>query len=192
MATHIDSIAGSKIEKVARPEFYRRLLPGDLIFCQGRLHISYAIEYATRSPFSHVVKAWLPGDWCTQWLTLEATIDRGVHVGLLSDYVDSYKGDLVIGRRSLTQAEIEGEVNTGLNLVDDKYDWKQEVSVAARKLVSSLPLIEPKSELYCSGLQYVMSLASSKPLQRPAESYPTPEENWTDPSVVPVCALLKN
>ncbi|MFL6427892.1 MAG: hypothetical protein ACJ71S_06580 [Acidobacteriaceae bacterium] len=190
MAQHIDSIAGSEIEKVTRLEFYSRLQPGDLIFCQGRFRVSQVIEGATHSPFSHVLKAWLPGDWCTQWLTLEATIDRGVHVGLLSDYIDSYHGDIVIGRRGLKTTEMEREVNQGLSLVDDKYDWQQEVSVAARKLLKCLPLIEPRSELYCSGLQYVMSLASSQPLQRPAESYPTPEDNWTDPSVSAVCALL--
>jgi hypothetical protein len=191
MAQHIDSIARSDIEKVARTEFYSRLRPGDLIFCQGRKPISYAIEAATHSPFSHVLMAWLPGDWCSQWMTLEATIDRGVHVGLLSDYIDNYDGDLVIGRRNLSQQQIEAEVNCGLLLVDDKYDWKQEISMAARKLLRCLPLIEPKGELYCSGLQYAMSLASKQPLQRPGLNYPTPEENWTDPTVAPVCALVK-
>jgi hypothetical protein len=55
-----------------------------------------------------------------------------------------------------------------------------------------LPLIEPKKELYCSGLQYAMSLATPYPLQRSSANYPTPEDNWTDPTVTPVCALVKS
>ena len=190
MARHIDSVAGSTIERVTRAGLYAALRPGDLLFCAGRGCVSEGIGAVTHSPFSHVLMAWLPDAWCTQWLTLEATIDRGVHVGLLSDYIDGYRGDVVLARRNLPIAEICAEVNAGLALVDDKYDWQQEVSIVARKLIRCLPLLQPKVELYCSGLQYVMSLASRAPLQRPAQSYPTPEDNWTDPSVQPVCALL--
>lgn len=136
--------------------------------------------------------AWTPGAWAGQWLTLEATFGRGVHVGLLADYVDHYDGDVVLARRpQLTQAMIEAELARGFSLLDDSYDWQQEVSIAARKLVKALPLLQPKRELYCSGLQYAMSLATPYPLKRPLASYPTPEDNWTDPSVEPVCALTK-
>lgn len=191
MAEHISSIAQSKLVQVTKDELYAQIRPGDLVFCSGRATISNTIERVTYSPFSHVLMAWVPGPWTKQWLTLEATIDRGVHVGVLADYVDNYDGDLALARRTLSEAEILAEVNAGLALVDDKYDWAQEVSIVGHKLIHKLPVLHPKSELYCSGLQYVMSLASSKPLQRPAENYPTPEDNWTDPSVMPVCALLK-
>jgi hypothetical protein len=135
---------------------------------------------------------WSPGAWCPQWLTLEATIQKGVHVGLLRDYVESYPGDLVVARRPLlTEAMIEAEVCKGLDLVDDNYDWIQEVSIASRKLCAVLPLIEPKNELYCSGLQYAMSLVTPYPLQRPTANYPTPEDNWTDPTVEAVCAYRR-
>jgi hypothetical protein len=192
MAEHISSVAQSKLLQVTKDELYAQIRPGDLFFCSGRANISYAIEDATKSPFSHVLKAWVPGSWAKQWLTLEATIDRGVHVGVLADYVDNYDGDLVLARRTLSEAEILAEVNAGLALLDDKYDWAQEVSIVGHKLIHKLPVVHPKAQLYCSGLQYVMSLASSEPLQRPAENYPTPEDNWTDPSVTPVCALVRS
>lgn len=125
--------------------------------------------------------------------TLEATFSKGVHVGVLADYVDRYDGDLVVARRSALSPEMfQAELDRGFSLLDDSYDWQQEVSIVARKLIKSLPLIEPKKELYCSGLQYAMSLATPYPLQRFSANYPTPEDNWTDTSVIPVCALVKS
>jgi len=192
MAKHVQSVRGSGIAAVSRGELYQRIRPGDLVFCSGRAAISSCIEGLTASPWSHVLMAWLAGPWCSQWLTLEATFEKGVHVGLLSDYVDGYDGDLAVARRpALELAMIEAEVNRGLSLLDDGYDWRQEVSIAARKLVAGLPLLKPEKELYCSGLQYAMGLATPYPLQRPAENYPTPEDNWTDATVEPVCALIR-
>lgn len=192
MAAHIESIASSGIARVCKGEFYERIRPGDLLFCSGQQAISRAIEGETLSPWSHVLMAWTPGPWAAQWLTLEATFGKGVHVGLLADYVDRYNGDIVLARRPvLALPMIEAELARGFSLLDDSYDWQQEVSVAARKLVKSLPLLQPRQELYCSGLQYAMSLAAPHPLQRPLASYPTPEDNWTDPTVEAVCALTR-
>lgn len=192
MAAHVESVAASGLAKVTKGEFYERIRPGDLIFCSGREAISEVIEGETHSPWSHVLMAWTPGGWARQWLTLEAAFGRGVHVGLLSDYVDCYDGDVVLARRpALTQAMVETELALGFSLLDDGYDWQQEVSIAARKLVKALPLLQPKQEMYCSGLQYAMSLATPYPLQRPLASFPTPEDNWTDATVEPVCALMR-
>ena len=192
MAAHIRCMAESGIKAVTRGELYQQIRPGDLLFCSGNEAISRTIEDATASPWSHVLMAWLPGSWSSQWLTLEATFARGVHVGLLADYIDGYRGEIAVASRPCLSAQmIRSALNRGLSLLDDNYDWQQEVSIAARKLVKSLPLIEPKHELYCSGLQYAMSLATKFPLQRPLANYPTPEDNWTDPTVVPVCTLLR-
>lgn len=191
MAAHIQSVAGSGIKKVSRGEIYKEIRPGDLLFCSGTEMISRAIEGITASPWSHVLMVWLPGPWCPQWLTLEATFTKGVHVGLLADYINGYDGDMVLANRPVLSPQmIQDELEHGLSLLDDHYDWQQEVSVAARKLISAVPLIEPKKELYCSGLQYAMSLATPYPLQRPEACYPTPEENWTDPTVEPICAIV--
>lgn len=192
MAAHIRSIAESGITTVTKGELYQQIRPGDLLFCSGREAISRAIEDATASPWSHVLMAWMAGPWCQQWLTLEATFSKGVHVGVLADYVDRYDGNLVLASRpALSPEMIQAELDRGLSLLDESYDWQQEVSIAVRKLIKSLPLIEPKNELYCSGLQYAMSLATLYPLQRASASYPTPEDNWTDPTVQPVCALIR-
>ena len=192
MAAHVESVATSGQAKVTKGEFYKRIRPGDLVFCSGREAVSRAIEDGTHSPWSHVLMAWTPGGWAGQWLTLEATFGRGVHVGLLADYVDCYDGDVALARRAvLTPAMVEAELARGFSLLDDCYDWQQEVSIAARKLVKALPLLQPKQEMYCSGLQYAMSLATPYPLQRPLASFPTPEDNWTDTTVEPVCALAR-
>jgi hypothetical protein len=189
VAIHIDNVESSSIRQVDKFEFYKQLKWGDLIFCCGQAGISKGIEAITRSPFSHVLMAWLPGG-ATQWLTLESTFDRGVHVGRLSDYVDGYDGDLVMTRRQvLTAAEKMSALNAGLGVLEDGYDWKQEVSITAHRLVHALPIERSQKEFYCSGLQYFMSLATPYPLRRPEANYPTPEDLWTDPTVIPICAL---
>ena len=189
MAIHIDSVTSSTIRQVDKFDFYEQLEWGDLIFCCGREAISKEIEAITGSPFSHVLMAWLPGG-ATQWLTLESTFHRGVHVGKLSDYVDDYDGDLVIARRQvLTAAEKMLALNVGLSVLDDAYDWRQEVSLAAHRVIHTLPIERPQKEFYCSGLQYFMSLATPYPLRRPGANYPTPEDLWIDPTVTPICAL---
>lgn len=189
MAIHIDNVKSSGIREVDKLEFYEQLHWSDLIFCCGREAISKEIEAITHSPFSHVLMAWLP-DGATQWLTLESTFHRGVHVGKLSDYVDTYDGDLVMTRRTvLTDAEKMSALNVGLSVLGNAYDWQQEVSIAAHRLIHALPIERPQKEFYCSGLQYFMSLATPYPLRRPGVNYPTPEDLWIDPTVIPICAL---
>ena len=189
MAIHIDSVKSSGIRQVEKLDFYNELEWGDLIFCCGRKEISKEIETVTHSPFSHVLMAWLP-DGATQWLTIESTFHRGVHVGKLSDYVDDYGGDLVMARRQvLTPDEKMSALNVGLNVLEDAYDWQQEVTMVAHRLLHALPIQMPQKEFFCSGLQYFMSLATPHPLRRPGENYPTPEDLWLDPTVIPICAL---
>lgn len=191
MAPHIASVASSKIERTTKAEFYRRVRSGDLLFCCGRGYISRAIEDFTESPFSHVLMTWLPPD-ADEWLTLESTAERGVHIGRLSTYIDSYDGDLVLARRPLlSEQEIRRARDAGLRVLDDAYDWRQEVSVLAHRLLKCVPVEIPQDEYYCSGLQYMMSLATEYPLQRPGPNYPTPEDVWSDPTVVAVCALVR-
>jgi hypothetical protein len=189
MAIHIDNVESSGIRQVDKSAFYEQLEWGDLIFCCGQEKISREIEMITHSPFSHVLMAWLPGG-ATQWLTLESTFHRGVHVGKLSDYVDGYDGDLVMTRRRvLTAAEKMSALNVGLGVLEDAYDWQQELSITAHRLIHALPIERPQKEFYCSGLQYFMSLATPYPLRRPEANYPTPEDLWIDPTVIPICAL---
>lgn len=189
MAAHILSANISGVRVLQPDAFLRAARTGDLLFCSGRNLIDKVIEGETDSPWSHVLMCWTTPA-AGRWLTLEATFERGVHVGLLSDYIDRYDGDVVLARRpTLTESMIDAELARGFSLLDDTYDWQQEVSIAARKLCRALPLIEPQHELYCSGLQYVMSLATPHPLRRPDANMPTPEDLWCDPTVEPVCAL---
>jgi hypothetical protein len=192
MAAHIASASASAIQRVSKDEFYRSVRSGDLVFCCGRAEISTAIEDFTNSPFSHVLMTWLPPD-SDEWLTIESTMRHGVHVGRLSAYVDSYNGDLVLGRRPvLSEQELRKARDAGLRVLDDAYDWKQEVTLLAHRLLSCVPVEVAEDEYYCSGLQYVMSLATEFPLQRPGPNYPTPEDIWTDSTLIPVCALIRD
>ncbi len=190
MATHIQSVVTSDLRMASKNEFYRCYRGADLILCSGRDAVSIGIEKMANSLFSHVLMACLPAQ-ANQWLTLEATLNRGVHVGKLSDYMDGYNGDLVLARRPLlTDAEKIAELNAGFNVLEDSYDWRQEVTIVAHRLIKALPIDQPKKEYYCSGLMYLMSCSASHPLQKPGINLPTPEDNYTDATVVPVCALL--
>jgi hypothetical protein len=192
MARHIDRVAGSAIPAVTQLEFWRAMRSGDLLFCSGQAQISKTIEGETGSPFSHVLQAWLPSGFGT-WLTMESTIDHGVHVGKMEEYIGGYDGDVVLCRRpSLQAAQIIAIQERFLSIVDDAYNWKTEVGIAAHRLLGCLPVDNPKAEYYCSGAQYFASLAAPPGLQRPNSLWlPTPEDNFTDPSVETVCALLK-
>jgi Permuted papain-like amidase enzyme, YaeF/YiiX, C92 family len=191
LAQHIDNLKTCSIAKVDKADFYREVQPGDLLFVSGVAAISHGIQLMTGSPWSHVAFVWCPESG-NQRLTIEATIDRGVHVGLLKDYVDGSNAAIALGRtRALTLNDQYIAMNAGLGVLDDGYDWQQEVSITARKLVGMLPLIQPKKEFYCSGLQYFMRLGTSLPLQKPQANMPTPEDNWTDPSVEAVCLMVK-
>lgn len=192
MAQHIDDVVTADIPKVSKRDFWFELRSGDLIFCQGKEAISVAIESQTKSPFSHVLQTWLPPD-LNKWLTLESTFEHGVHVGKLSDYIDSYSGHLVLCRRpKLTLDDIREIQRKFLTILDDGYNWRSEVGIAAHKLLDCLPVIEPKGEYYCSGAQYFASMAVAPALKRPSPLWlPTPEDNYTDPSVEAVCCLLE-
>jgi hypothetical protein len=191
MAEHIASIASSSIPKVDATAFLAAVQQGDLVFCSGADGISEPIEKETNSPFSHVLMAWRP--WVfSPWLTLEATIDKGVHVGLLSDYVPGYKGGLALASRPrLTADQIEAELESGFAVLDDTYDWQSEVTFAAHKLLKFFPIDNPKKELYCSGLQQLMTRATPYPIVTSGPIMATPEQVWCDPSVAAKCSLAK-
>lgn len=194
MADHIVSVADSSIRKVDRQTLLSLCEQGDLVFCWGSEKISEIIEKVSGGP-SHVLMIWKPW-FSSPWLTIEATFPSstesksGVHVGLFEDYVYSYPGSLVLCRRpALTGHEIQLEIEKGLSLLDDNYNWKTEISIVARKLLPFLPPIEEKNELYCSGLQEVMA-EHTVPFKKYGVDPNTPEQDFEDTSVVVVAALV--
>jgi len=192
MAAHIQSVELSGIRRVTKEQFYQELQWGDMVFCSGRAEVSEVIEGLTKSPFSHVLMVWLPFAR-GPWVTIEATIDRGVHVGLLSDYTGGADGSLVLARRKLTDAQKAAQLATMIGLVDDKYDLRQEISTAAHRLLKCFPVVQPKGELFCSGLmdvgaQAVAPYAYTMDAVHP--NMPAPEDIYTDASVDAVCALV--
>jgi hypothetical protein len=135
---------------------------------------------------------WLPFP-SSEWLTLEATIDKGVHIGRLLDYTDKYDGDLVLCRRKLTDDQKFKALRFGFSLLDDKYDTFQEIKIAAHKLCSLYPVSASKDAYFCSGLQQQLGIYQLAPFK--TSSVPgqmdSPEDIFTDSSVEAICALVK-
>ena len=186
VATQIKSITSSGIPTASQAAvFYEAMKPGDLVFCWGNDAISKGIEDFTAGP-SHVFKVWLPFS-TGPWLTLEAEFAHGVRFGQFADYL-SYPGAIVLCRRALTLAQVEAELTLGATLLDYKYDTVEFASLVARRFSTRFPLIQPKNELYCSGLQQAVA-AVSVPFSLPDRPWATPEQLFTDPSVHTICAL---
>jgi hypothetical protein len=177
---------------VTRAQFWTALRAGDMVFCEGMTRIIDAgIKLETGSCLTHVLSVWLDG---SVWTTVEATIQRGVHCSQFSDYVDGYNGNLVIARRPiLTPADLRAERDAMLALLDEAYDWQQEATIVAHNLIKALPVLTTRKECYCSGLMYQGSLSSGAPLaaSNVQGEMPTPEDIWLDPSVAPICALMR-
>jgi hypothetical protein len=187
MAQRIKSVVSSNLTRVTEDEFFDVMQGGDLVFCWGNIPISHAIEDITGGP-SHVLKVWLPFS-TGPWLTLESEFNYGVRVGRFADYL-KYPGDIVLCRRSLTLTQVEAELTFGSTLLDEKYDTIEFFSLVARKFFARFPLIQPKKELYCSGLQQAVA-AVSVPFDVPDVPWATPGQLYEDASVTPICALLE-
>jgi hypothetical protein len=187
VAQHIDSVDSSGITQVTGAQFFNEMRPGDLVFCWGNIPISHGIEQFTGGP-SHVLKVWLPFS-TGPWLTMEAELEYGVRIGPFSDYL-SYPGDIVLCRRSLTLEQVEAELDFGATLLDYKYDTIEFASLVARRFSTKFPIIQPAKELYCSGLQQAIA-AVSVPFSAPDVPWATPDQLFTDTSVVTICALLE-
>jgi hypothetical protein len=191
MAAHIESVASSNIPKVTKTAFYAACKPGMPIFCQGKYPISLGIEKFTGSPFSHVATLFYL-DAVHRWAVLEATKDHGVHIGHLDYYTDTYDGDLVLcSTPSLQSADYGSLLTAQFDLVDDAYDTGQEVSMVAHKLISAVPVKVSRKEYFCSGLYEQGRRSTHLPLTYSGPGMANPEQVWCDPSIVPVCALIK-
>jgi hypothetical protein len=189
--------ATTTIPKVSKAQFIAALQPGDAVYLWGMEAISKVIEALAGGP-SHVLTVWLPGWPGAQWLTIESTFPdvyhiskSGVHVGMLYDYLTAYPGNMVLTRRSIvTPEQVNLELTTGLGMLDDNYNWQTEVSVAARKLIPWLPLIQEKNELYCSGLREVMA-SKTVPYQKCGPYPNTPEQCFQDSTTEAICILMQ-
>lgn len=192
MAQHIQTIASSSIPKGSKADFYAAIQFGDIIFCQGNYDISKAIQVATRSCLSHVLVSWLPPN-ADCWLTAESTADKGVHVGLISDYVDKYNGDIVICRATgLTDVDHYKMMNQFYSVLECAYNATEEVSTLMHKLTMVLPIVQPKKEYYCSQLVKFMRQPTVAPCGVGIDGVNyTPEDAWLDSAIYPVLAYCK-
>lgn len=192
MALHIASLKDSDIPKVDKAGFYAALQFGDFIFCSGRYEISKAIEDETSSCLSHVLMSWLPS-FANVWLTAEATLDKGVHVGLISDYVDKYKGDICIARCvDLSNEDKYAMLNAFYSVLEEGYNTVEEATTLGHKLCSVIPIVQPKKELYCSQLVKYLRSVTSLPCGAGLDrvNY-TPEDAWLDVKIDAVAAYIK-
>jgi hypothetical protein len=192
MAAHIQSIASSSIPKVTKQGFYAALRFGDAVMCQGNYGISKLIERQTGSCLSHILMAWLPAR-SSQWLTAESTQDKGVHVGLMSDYVDKYNGDIAIVRRAgLNDADHYAMLNRFYSVLECAYNSSEEVTTVLHKLMRVIPIAQPKRQLYCSQLWKFMCEETTTACGVGADGVNyTPEDAWLDGAMQPVAAYCK-
>jgi hypothetical protein len=194
MAQHIDSVAGSSIPKVSRAQFIAEVRSGDLLFVSGEAKVSELIESETKSPWSHIAQLWVPED-SDIILALESTIENGVSAEDAKYYLNLGDGPIVLARRPELTADMHRAVRSRmLAVLGEKYDWQQEVEEAVSRFpfLHSLPVHPTRNEEYCSSYQWYGSQAVPQfVLQHPERCSPTPEDNWTDPSVVPICALVQ-
>lgn len=191
MAQHIQAVKTSRIPQASKEEFYACAKSGMPIFCQGKYAISHAIEDFTGSPFSHVGTLIYFRE-IDRWGVIEATKDHGVHIGHLSYYTDVYEGDIVLATTpALPFSDYDKLLAAQFDLLDDGYDTGQELSMVAHKLLRAYPICMGKHEFFCSGLYEQGRKATSLPLEYAGPGMANPEQVWTDPSIVPVCALVK-
>jgi hypothetical protein len=191
MAQHIQDVKTSGIPQATKETFYARAKSGMPIFCQGRYAISRAIEDFTNSPFSHVGTLIYIKE-VNRWGVIEATKEHGVHIGHLSYYTDVYDGDIVLATTpALLVSDYEKLLAAQFDLLDDRYDIGQELSMVAHKLLGAYPISVGKREFFCSGLYEQGRKATSLPLEYGGPGMASPEQVWTDTSLFPVCALVK-
>lgn len=193
MANHVESVKQASFPLVGKDEAWKRVRSGMLGFCSGSEPISKAIEGATHSPWSHVFLIWGPV-FQRVWLTIEATLEKGVHVGLLSDYIAGGDGDLAFASRIDPTSDLPVEMNSTfdaeLALLDESYATAGLIQEGAHKLLKIIPPDWNKNQCYCSGLQWRGSQASTTPF--PArDGAPTPEDLWCDPNTKAIFGLLK-
>ena len=189
LTTPIQSVRTSGLPLVTKTQFFAAMQPGDLVYCWGSEAVSKAIEKETDGGPSHVLKVWLPFS-TGPWLTLESEFSYGVRFGQFADYL-KYPGDIVLTRRTgLTLDQLEAELTFGSTLLDYKYDTIEFASLVGRRFFSKFPLIQPKQELYCSGLMQAIA-AVSIPYAVPDVPWATPGQLWEDASTTAICALLE-
>ncbi len=194
---HIDSLSELKAIAVDKPTFWNSLRSGMLLFVSGKAPISHAIEQATRSPWSHIGMVFAPfqcdGSPVGVWMLIEAVFPHGVGINPLVGYIEG-PADLVLAKRvdPATGQEIDYRpaVRTELELAGREYAALGLLKQGLHRLDNRLPPEWNNRECYCSGLQWLGSRATTHPFNA-IDGAPSPEDEWIDASVVPVCALLK-
>lgn len=189
MAEHIRQVRGSAIPAVAKDDFWSSLREGYLLFCSGRAAISDAIEDATHSPWSHVAMVVRIYD---QWCVLEAVFGHGVTFTPIWQYIDRYDGDLVLCKRVVNGADVNqgAAILKGIELLGRDYAVAGLVKEGLHRIFTALPAEMNDRQCYCSGLQWLMSQSTPYPFPSPKGGAPAPEDEYVDPTVIPVCALL--
>lgn len=192
MAPHADKVSDVWVPEFSQAQFIGQLQHGDILFFSGQEAISKAIEDETKSPWSHVGYVAFTNIY-PEPLFIEAVFPQGVFISrLIPKYIGVYDGDIVLCRRILPKEGIEAIIEKAVSRVGNAYDWQSEVEQAAHNLLHFLPEHATKGELYCSGLVQYASTAWDPPLQQPnPDVAASPEDNWTDPTVIPDCKLLK-
>jgi hypothetical protein len=187
VADHIDAISTCALPRVSVAEFWRRLDPNvcTYIFCSGRNLPEEGIELGSHSPWSHVLRVWMPcassGQSYGVWSTLEATLVKGVHVGTVAGYIAKYDGDLVVATSPmLTVEDQRNEIGIGLGMTDESYDPAGIIARAVDLARGTMSVPDSRRQV-CNELQWYMRTVTSVPLGQ--GGWQTPEAMWMDTSI---------
>jgi hypothetical protein len=193
---HIDSLSELKSVAVDKAAFYASLRSGMLLFVSGKEPISHAIEKCTHSPWSHIGMVYMPcfddGTPVGIWMLIEAVYPHGVGTNPLGTYIEGPDDLVLVKRVDLLGADIDQRpaIRTELSLSGRDYAAFGLVREGLHRLDHYLPAEWNTQKCYCSGMQWLGSLKTTRPFPAP-NGAPAPEDEWVDASVVAVCALLK-
>jgi hypothetical protein len=197
MAKHIDHISELQALAVGKPEFYSRLRSGMLLFCIGKAEISKAIQKATKSPLSHIGMIYMPcfedGAPVGLWTLIEAVYPHGVGMNPLESYVEGPE-DLILCKRvdpNGKDIDQRAAILAELKMCGHGYAALGLVKEGLHRMVPALPAECSTNEVYCSGLQHIGSTNTIFPFAAPDGGEPAPEDEYVDPSVVVVAAMIK-
>ncbi len=192
MAPHLNSLMDLAPCAVDKANFWSRLRPGRLLYCNGSEEISDAIEDACKSLLSHIAMiVQFYGTWCV----IEAVWPHGVVITPAEHYIENYEGTLILCRRVDPAGNDVDETPSILEMrkhLGEDYAASGLVKQGLHLIFKGFPPECSDRQIYCSGLQNLGSLATSAPFypNYKIDGQPSPEQLYVHPSNLLDCALL--
>lgn len=161
----------------------------DIFACCGTDPAAVAIHAVTGSPISHV--GWLFRE-PSEVGTVESTFTQGVHIGNGNDYLNMGDGACIVARldgvNSFAASTILQKADS---LIGKHYQVAEEIEMALHAIMPFMRVKPTFDELFCSGLiqDCLVGTKWAIPDDRDGGNA-TPVDVWTQPFVIPICAVI--